>query len=137
MSQKLAIVDAWAESENIDIFSPQLYTSGVEEEPEFAITQCGNTLEKERTCTYERLKKMKAKWVPSLSWASHYPAAKKFFAEKGITVRRARGRTVWAVGHSRACTPPRAEQPPAPAPAGQTHGFIEWGVTKDGNDGDA
>ena len=87
VSQKLAIVDSWAGSDNIDIFSPQLYTTGVEEDPEFTITQCGNTLEEGRTCTYERLKKMKAKWVPSLSKASHYPAVKKFFSEKGITVR--------------------------------------------------
>merc|ERR1712086_375144 len=71
--------------DNIDIFSPQLYTSGVETEPEFAITQCGSTLDTERTCSYERLKYMKTKWVPSLSYAGHYPAVKKFFAEKGIT----------------------------------------------------
>ena len=63
----------------------QLYTSGVETEPEFAITQCGSTLDTERTCSYERLKHMKTKWVPSLSYAGHYPAVKKFFAEKGIT----------------------------------------------------
>ena len=88
MSQKLAIIDSWAKSENIDIFSPQLYTSGVESEPEFAITQCGSTLDTERTCSYERLKHMKTKWVPSLSYAGHYPAVKMFFAQKGITVRR-------------------------------------------------
>ena len=39
IAQKLAIVDAWAESENIDIFSPQLYTSGVEEEPAAGATK--------------------------------------------------------------------------------------------------
>jgi len=85
VSQKLAIIDSWAKSDDIDIFSPQLYTSGVETEPEFAITQCGSTLDTERTCSYERLKHMKTKWVPSLSYAGHYPAVKKFFAEKGIT----------------------------------------------------
>lgn len=88
MSQKLAIIDSWAKSDDIDIFSPQLYTSGVETEPEFAITQCGSTIDTERTCSYERLKHMKTKWVPSLSYAGHYPAVKKFFAQKGITVRR-------------------------------------------------
>merc|ERR1711865_994072 len=35
VSQKLAIIDSWAKSDNIDIFSPQLYTSGVEKEPDF------------------------------------------------------------------------------------------------------
>merc|ERR1712166_1564140 len=55
VSQKLAIIDSWAKSDNIDIFSPQLYTSGVETEPEFAITQCGSTLDTVRTCSNARL----------------------------------------------------------------------------------
>ena len=58
----------------------------MEEEPELTITPCGN-LRSGRACTYERLAKMKAKFVPSLASGSHYPAAREFFASIGITTR--------------------------------------------------
>merc|ERR1719217_1042656 len=78
-SSKLALLDAWVKSKNIDLFSPQLYTSGHEKIPEFEITPCDGS-----ACTYEHLKPMKAKWAPSLSSKSAYPATKKFFASLGI-----------------------------------------------------
>lgn len=78
-TSKMALVDSWANDENIDIFSPQLYTSGNEDQPEFDITPCPKD-----SCTYERIANMKAKWVPSLHTKGQYPAVKAFFDEKGI-----------------------------------------------------
>ena len=110
----------------------------MESEPEFAITQCGSTLDTERTCSYERLKHMKTKWVPSLSYAGHYPAVTKFFAQKGITVRgsRSNGGLVRGRGGgslhaycSRRSSGTRRLTPSACA--AQTHGFIEWATPKD------
>lgn len=88
-SSKMALVDSWVTDPNIDLFSPQLYTSGNEDAPEFEITPCP-----ENSCTYERLTNMKAKWVPSLSLqsAGSYPAVKEFFATKGIQTA---GYIVW------------------------------------------
>ena len=83
---KLALVDSWAKSETIDIFSPQLYTSGLEPEPELTLTGCG-TVKSGRACTYERYAGLKAKFVPSLASASHYAAAKEYFASIGITTQ--------------------------------------------------
>jgi hypothetical protein len=82
---KELLIDAWVKSDNIDIFSPQLYTSGFEASPEFMQTPCrsgGGT--DQSKCTWERLKRMKAKWVLSLASADHYPAAKAFFDNLGI-----------------------------------------------------
>ena len=85
---KRLLVDSWVKSKNIDIFSPQLYTSGYEPAPQFELTPClpTDTLFDSR-CTWERLKPMKAAWVPSLSSAEHYPAAEKFFGKLGIQTR--------------------------------------------------
>ena len=49
-------------SNDIDLFSPQLYTSGDEEEPEYDLTACGAPDADDpeaSTCTYERLRPMK------------------------------------------------------------------------------
>ena len=78
-TSKMALVDSWAKDDNIDIFSPQLYTSGNEDKPEFDITPCPKD-----ACTYERIANMKAKWVPSVHSASQYPEVKAFFDQKGI-----------------------------------------------------
>ena len=85
---KRLLVDSWVKSKNIDIFSPQLYTSGYEPAPQFELTPClpTDTLFASR-CSWERLKPMKAAWVPSLSSAEHYPAAEKFFGKLGIQTR--------------------------------------------------
>ena len=75
-------------SDDIDIFSPQLYTSGMEESPDFDLTPCREAPSDEppekARCTYERLKGMKAKWVPSLCSEGHYQATKQFFEDMGI-----------------------------------------------------
>ena len=85
---KRLLVDSWVNSSSIDIFSPQLYTSGYEPRPQFELTPClpTDTLFESR-CSWERLKKMKAMWVPSLSSAEHYPAAEEFFAKLDIQTR--------------------------------------------------
>ena len=83
---KLALVDSWAKSKTIDIFSPQLYTSGLEVEPELTLTGCG-TVKSGRACTYERYAGLKAKMVPSLASGSHYAAAKEYFASIGIATQ--------------------------------------------------
>jgi hypothetical protein len=87
-SSKELFVDSWAKSENIDIFSPQLYTSGMEGKPEYMLTPCrsGGSTEGSR-CTWERLKPMKAKWVLSLANADHYAGAKEYFYNLGIETR--------------------------------------------------
>merc|ERR1711990_126909 len=77
-ASKTLMMDSWARSQDIDIFSPQLYTSGRESHPEFELTPCSEG------CEYERLKPMKAKWVLSVAKPSQYDEAKKFFDEKGI-----------------------------------------------------
>lgn len=84
-SSKELFVDSWAKSEHIDIFSPQLYTSGLEGKPEYGLTPCrsGGATEGSR-CTWQRLKPMKAKWVLSLASAGHYPGAKEYFYNLGI-----------------------------------------------------
>jgi hypothetical protein len=84
---KEALVDSWVKSNDIDIFSPQLYTSGEEEEPEYDLTACGAPdadNPEASSCTYERLRPMKAKFVPSLANDKQYPGVKKWFAAKGI-----------------------------------------------------
>ena len=55
------IVDAWAKSDNIDYFSPQLYTQGSESTPDFTeATGAGGV-----SVEWGRFKNMKAKFVPS------------------------------------------------------------------------
>jgi len=84
---KEGLVESWIKSSDIDLFSPQLYTSGEEEEPEYDLTACGQPSvdnPEASACTYERLKPMKAKWIPSLASDKQYPKVKKWFAAKGI-----------------------------------------------------
>ena len=85
---KELIVDAWIRSPDVDIFSPQLYTMGYEMEPSFELTPChGADSTFKSRCSWARLKSMRAKWVPSLSTAAHYPNASAFFAELDITTQ--------------------------------------------------
>ena len=83
---KIALTESWMNSDDIDIFSPQLYTSGMEESPDFDLTPCREAPSDEppekARCTYERLKGMKAKWVPSLCSETHYEATKQFFEDR-------------------------------------------------------
>jgi len=163
---KELLVDSWVASDHIDIFSPQLYTSGSESSPEFANTPCRGAVEEKKNatkappkpklsfkeellkkkgptkapppsfkevlmrkmpqaadvrlydddkraqkekerlakemqriadaakpewdkhpskCTWERLKPMKAKWMPSIVKEDQYPEVKEYFAKLGIT----------------------------------------------------
>ena len=81
------LITSWRRSTDIDIFSPQLYTSGFEATPEFTLTPCrsGGAWESSE-CTWERLKPIKARWVLSLASEDHYPAAHAFFLKLGIRV---------------------------------------------------
>jgi hypothetical protein len=82
---KRLLVDSWVNSTSIDIFSPQLYTSGYEPKPQFELTPCrsSDTLFRSQ-CSWERLRPMQALWVPSLSSEEHYPAAREYFAKLDI-----------------------------------------------------
>ena len=85
---KRLLVDSWVNSSSIDIFSPQLYTSGYEPKPQFELTPClpSDSMFQSR-CSWERLRPMRALWVPSLSSAEHYPAVREFFARLDIQTR--------------------------------------------------
>jgi hypothetical protein len=76
------LIDSWVHDDNIDLFSPQLYTSGTEGKPEFMLTPCGTPGQSK--CSWERLAPMKAKWVLSLASGDQYPAAKAFFNKLDI-----------------------------------------------------
>lgn len=74
------LIDSWVASDNIDIISPQLYSWGGEEDPEFATTwPCDN-------CTWTRYAGSKAKMMPSVVEGSHLKVIKKFFAKKDLPV---------------------------------------------------
>ena len=79
---KELLIDSWVRDDNIDLFSPQLYTSGTEGKPEFTLTPCGTPGRSK--CSWERLAPMKAKWVLSLASGAQYPAAKAFFKKLNI-----------------------------------------------------
>ena len=81
---KQLLIDSWVRDENIDLFSPQLYTSGTEGKPEFLLTPCGANATEHWKCSWERLVPMKAKWVLSLASGDHYPEAKAFFNKLDI-----------------------------------------------------
>jgi len=75
------LVKSWVKDSNIDLLSPQLYSSGSEGAPDFAETNnC-----KEAGCTWELYQGMTSKMVPSLVDESHYAATKTYFANLGIT----------------------------------------------------
>jgi len=78
------LIDSWVNDDNIDLFSPQLYTSGAEGRPEFMLTACGTPGSENSKCSWERLAPMKAKWVLSLASGDQYPAAKAFFNKLDI-----------------------------------------------------
>merc|ERR1719277_2599122 len=84
------ILRAWCADPNIDIISPQLYSSGMEGAPELVPTNfC-----KEAGCTWEVYKSCKAAVAPSIVRSSHYAALKDYFeATVGVTLK---GYIVWA-----------------------------------------
>lgn len=79
----VAITQAWAADENIDILSPQLYSSGRESEPEFAETNSC----KDAGCTWDLYGGAKAMFVPSIVAETQYSSVKSWFAQNhGIDV---------------------------------------------------
>ena len=72
-----AVVDSWVANPDIDILSPQLYTSGKETSPEFD-TSGG--------VAWSRWSGARAVILPSLVDGSHYAAAVAFFSSQGISV---------------------------------------------------
>ena len=74
------IVDAWAKSDNVDYFSPQLYTQGSESTPDFTeATGAGGV-----SVEWGRFKNMKAKFVPSIVSELGVEDCKTYFAGKGV-----------------------------------------------------
>ena len=83
MREKL--IEHWVKSSNIDIISPQLYTWGGEEEPEF--DQTWPCADQGFNCTWEAYKGAKAKFMPSLvEFDGHYKKVDSFFKKIGIKV---------------------------------------------------
>lgn len=70
------IVKAWAADSNIDILSPQLYSSGSEGAPEFAETSSC----KDAGCVWELYKPYKGVFAPSIVSADQYAQVKSFFS---------------------------------------------------------
>jgi len=82
------IVKGWVADPNLDIISPQLYTTGHETQPQHMTTaNCAG-------CTWDLYKSpAKAVIAPSIVKADQYDAAKTFFASQGITTK---GYIQWA-----------------------------------------
>lgn len=77
----VALVAAWAADENIDMLSPQLYSSGMESVADFAETNSCV----QNGCTWDLYKNSKAKFVPSIITSSHYASVQQYFRSYGIT----------------------------------------------------
>jgi len=83
-------VKAWCADPNVDVISPQLYSSGMEGTPELASTSSCSSA----GCTWDLFKSCKAEIAPSIVEPSHYSVAKRFFA---TTVNRTtKGYFMWA-----------------------------------------
>lgn len=71
----IALVKAWVVDSNIDILSPQLYSSGQESAPEFAETASCVT----QGCTWDLYKGAKAVMAPTIVDVSQYAAVETYF----------------------------------------------------------
>eukprot|EP00040_Diaphanoeca_grandis_P019623 m.103749 g.103749 ORF g.103749 m.103749 type:complete len:260 (-) comp27515_c0_seq2:253-1032(-) len=71
----VAFVKAWTADANVDIISPQLYSSGTETKPEFAETNSC----KAAGCTWSLYERSRAKFVPSIVSPDQYKATLAFF----------------------------------------------------------
>ena len=77
---RLKLIESWVWSDHLDIISPQLYTWGGEEEPEFDSTwPCDN-------CTFSKYRGSKAQFMPSVVNGEHMKAVKKYFDKLKIPV---------------------------------------------------
>jgi len=82
-----SLMNAFFQDTNIDYLSPQLYTSGSEHVPDWALTATAPGI------TWDKYAVSVAKVVPSIVDATHYQEAKDTFAEKGVTTH---GYLQWA-----------------------------------------
>ena len=75
----VALVKAWVADPNLDILSPQLYSSGQEGSPQFDTTASCSP-----ACSWSLYKGFKGIFAPSIVEPSHYPATKAFFAATNV-----------------------------------------------------
>ena len=73
----VALVKSWVQDDNIDIISPQLYSSGHESGPILDETFTCHTA----GCTWLQFVGMKPKFMPSIVDASHFEATNNFFRQ--------------------------------------------------------
>lgn len=72
----VALVRAWVTDPNIDVLSPQLYSSGQESAPQFDVTaNC-----KAAGCTWDLYKGAKAGFAPSIVDSTQFAAVEAYFA---------------------------------------------------------
>ena len=83
-------VKAWCADSNLDVISPQLYSSGSESAPELVPTNSC----KDAGCTFDLYTSCKAEIAPSIVEPSHYPATKDFFSTS--VSRATKGYFMWA-----------------------------------------
>lgn len=76
-SVAIALVKAWVNDTNVDIVSPQLYSSGNEASPEFAETSSC----KSAGCTWDLYKGATPVIAPSLVDETQYSASKTYFSD--------------------------------------------------------
>jgi len=71
----VAFIKAWLQDPYVDVISPQLYSGGSEQQPEFAETNfC-----KAQGCTWDLYKNARPAIVPSIVTASQYSAVQTYF----------------------------------------------------------
>jgi hypothetical protein len=78
----VAFVKAWAADGNIDLLSPQLYSTGSEGSPEFAETSSC----KDAGCTWSLYHGATPRFVPSIVGDEQYSAVEQYFKQQGIAV---------------------------------------------------
>lgn len=79
----VALVRAWAADPNIDILSPQLYSSGQEPAPQFDETaSC-----KDAGCTWDLYKGAKAAFAPSIVDGAQLAAVQAYFAAAPYSIQ--------------------------------------------------
>jgi hypothetical protein len=77
---RVQLINSWVKSPDVDIISPQLYTWGGEDIPDFNVTwPCDN-------CTWNLYKGSKGKFMPSLVDGTHLKATKDWFKKENIEV---------------------------------------------------
>jgi len=84
------ILKAWCADGNLDVISPQLYSSGRESQPELVPTNSC----KDAGCTWDLYANCKAQIAPSIVEPSHYAPSKAFFQQR--ISRTTNGYFMWA-----------------------------------------